>query len=181
MDADEYSRAGMSERWVGRDRLLSSRLIQIKARWVRLGTMGPSVVRLQPMIFIVDDDESVRDSLRLLLESAGFEVRVFGSCREFLAADRIGEGDCLILDVHMTGMSGLDLLERMRKEGDRVPVILITGHLDTATRSRAQAAGALAIVEKPYKAGEIFAFVRHALGCGNSPTASALFAQHHYC
>jgi FixJ family two-component response regulator len=171
----------MSDRWVGRAQFLSSRLIQIKARWVRLETMRPSVVRLQPMIFIVDDDESVRDSLRLLLECAGFEVCVFGSCWEFLAADRIGEGDCLILDVHMTGMSGLDLLERMRGRGDRVPVILITGRLDMATRSRAQAAGALAVVEKPYKAGEILALVRRALGQENSPTASALFAQHRYC
>ena len=128
------------------------------------------------MIFIVDDDESVRDSLRLLLECAGFEVRVFGSCREFLAAGRIGEGDCLILDVHMTGMNGLDLLEWMRGRGDRVAVILITGRLDAATRSRAQAAGALAVVEKPYKAGEIFALVQHALGRRDSPTASALFA-----
>jgi len=133
------------------------------------------------MIFIVDDDESVRDSLRLLLECAGFEVRVFGSCGEFLAADRIGEGDCLILDVHMMGMSGLDLLERMRGRGDRVPVILITGRLDTAIQRRDQAAGALAVVEKPYKAGKILALVRHALGRGNNPTVSALFAQHHYC
>jgi len=133
------------------------------------------------MIFIVDDDESVRDSLRLLLECAGFEVRVFGSCREFLAAGRIGEGDCLILDVHMTGMNGLDLLEWMRGRGDRVAVILITGRLDAATRSRAQAAGALAVVEKPYKAGEILALVRRALGQENSPAASALFAEHHHC
>src|SRR5215472_14432080 len=178
MGAHECSCSGMS---VGRARFLLRRLIQIKARWVRLGTMRPSVVGLQPMIFIVDDDESVRDSLRLLLECAGFEVRVFGSCREFLAAGGIGEGDCLILDVHMTGMSGLDLLERMRGRGDRVPVILITGRLNTATQSRAQAAGTLAVVKKPYKAGEILALVRRALGQENSPTASALFAQHHYC
>src|SRR5262249_50829898 len=69
-----------------------------------------------------------------------------------------------ILDVHMTGISGLDLLEWMHGRGDRVPVILITGRLDTATRSRAQAAGALAVVEKPYKAGEILPLVRRALG-----------------
>jgi FixJ family two-component response regulator len=123
------------------------------------------------MIFIGDDDESVRDSLRLLFECASFEVRLFGSCREFLAAGRIGEGDCPILDVQMTRMSGLDLLERMRGRRDRLPAILITGRLDTATRSRAQATGALAVFEKPYKAGEILARVRHALGRGNSPTA----------
>src|SRR5215469_6569592 len=107
-------------------------MTQIKERWVRLGTMRPCVVRLQPMIFIVDDDESARDSLRLLLECAGFEARVFGSCREFLATGGIGEGDCLILDVHMTEMSGLDLLEGIHGRGNRVPVILITGRLDTA-------------------------------------------------
>jgi len=146
---------------VGRAQFLLIRLIQIKARWVRVGTIKPSIARFQPMIFIVDDDESVRDSLRLLFEWAGFEVRVFASCREFLAAGRIGEGDYLILDVHMTGMSGLDLLERIRGRGDRVPVILITGRLDTATRSRAQAAAALSVAEKPYKANEILALVRH--------------------
>jgi len=131
------------------------------------------------MILIVDDDEGVRDSLRLLLECADFKVRVFGSCREFLAARRIGEGDCLILDVHMTGISGLDLLEWMHGRGDRVPVILITGRLDTATRSRAQAAGALAVVEKPYKAGRNPS--SRATCSRSGSTASALFAEHHHC
>ena len=115
----------------------------------------------------------------------GFYSNAQASRRAYLAragnSSPLAAGDCLILDVHMTGMSGLDLLERMRGRGDRVPVILITGRLDAATRSRAQAAGALAVVEKPYKAGEILALVRHALGQGNSPTASALLAQHHYC
>src|SRR6516164_3600557 len=104
------------------------------------------------MIFIIDDDDGVRDSLRLLLECEGFEVREFASCRKFLATVRSGDGDCLILDLHMPEMGGIELLEGMRRRGDRLPVILITGRLDPKTRERARAAGALAVVEKPYKA-----------------------------
>ena len=121
------------------------------------------------MIFILNDDDGVRDSLRLLLECEGFEAREFASCREFLDACR-RNGDCLILDLHMPEMSGIDLPEAMRRRGDRLPVILITGHLDAMIRERARAAGALAVVEKPYKAVEILNLIRHA--SGSHPKAS---------
>jgi two-component system response regulator FixJ len=93
------------------------------------------------MILIVDDDEAVRDSLRLLLECEGYETRKFASGREFVAAGGAGEGDCLILDVNMPGMSGIEILETMRMH----PVIVISGRTDALTRKRAHAAGALAI------------------------------------
>ena len=73
------------------------------------------------MISIVDDDAAVRDSLRFLLECEGYETREFASAREFLPADRAADGDCLILDVHMPGMSGIELLETMRRQGDTRP------------------------------------------------------------
>ena len=117
------------------------------------------------MIFILDDDAGVRDSLRLLLECEGLETREFASCREFLDADG-AEGDCLILDVHLPGMSGIALLEKMRRRGDMLPVIVISGRIDAMTRNRARAAGALAVVEKPYQVEEVLDLVRRAMGQG---------------
>ena len=118
------------------------------------------------MIFVVDDDGGARDSLRLLLECDGLEAREFGSCEAFLNAGGAGEGDCLILDVHMPGMSGIELLEIMRRRGNMLPVILISGRIDTMTQSRARAAGALAVLEKPYQAEEVLDLVRRALDQG---------------
>jgi two-component system response regulator FixJ len=117
------------------------------------------------MIFILDDDAGVRDSLRLLLECEGLETREFASCRAFLDADG-AEGDCLILDVHLPGMSGIELLETMRRRGDMLPVIVISGRIDAMTRNRARAAGALAVVEKPYPVEEVLDLVRRAMGQG---------------
>lgn len=115
------------------------------------------------MIYILDDDAEVRDSLRLLLECEGFEAREFASGREFLEAVRPGARGCLILDVHMPGMSGLELLETLRRGGDEFPAIVITARPSASTESRARAAGALAVVEKPYRADELLALVRRAL------------------
>lgn len=123
------------------------------------------------MIFIVDDDEGVRDSLRLLLECEGLEAHEFASCRQFLDAVGPGDGDCLIVDVHMPGMSGLELLECMRRRGNRLPVIAISGRSDAATRNRARAAGALAVVEKPYQPNEILNLVRLASRRAHLPAA----------
>ena len=117
------------------------------------------------MIFILDDDAGVRDSLRLLLECEGLETREFASCREFLDADG-AESDCLILDVHLPGMSGIELLETMRRRGDMLPVIVISGRINAMTRNRARAAGALAVVEKPYQVEEVLDLVRRAMGQG---------------
>jgi FixJ family two-component response regulator len=115
------------------------------------------------MIYILDDDAEVRDSLRLLLECEGFEAREFVSSRAFLDAVQPGETDCLILDVHMPGMSGLELLETLRRFGSECPAIVITGQLSASTESRAWAAGALAVIEKPYRADELLDLVRRAL------------------
>ena len=119
------------------------------------------------MIYIVDDDEATRDSLRLLLEAEGFAAREFAAGRPFLDDVRPANGDCLILDVNMPGMSGLDVLEELRRQGHWLPIIIITARLDDATRNRALAGGALAVVEKPPGIDELLAFVRTATGTGS--------------
>jgi FixJ family two-component response regulator len=116
------------------------------------------------MIFIVDDDEATRDSLRLLLEAEGFEAREFAAGKVFLDDVRPAEGDCLVLDINMPGMNGFELLAELRRRGESLPVIVVTARADAATRSRAQAGGALAVLEKPHRACELLALLRSALG-----------------
>ena len=117
------------------------------------------------MIFIVDDDAPTRDSLRLLLEAEGLEAREFAAGRTFLEGERPADGDCLILDLTMLGMNGFEVLRELRRRGgDNLPVIIVTAHADSATRSRAAAGGALALLEKPYRASELLVLVRRALG-----------------
>jgi two-component system, LuxR family, response regulator FixJ len=114
------------------------------------------------MIFIVDDDDATRESLRLLVECEGFEAQDFASGRRFLDVVRPADGDCVILDVNMPAMNGFDVLGELRRRGDTLPVIFITGWPDRAMRSRARAVGAVALLEKPHGADELLALVRQA-------------------
>ena len=118
------------------------------------------------MIFIVDDDAATRDSLRQLLEVEGFEACEFVGGRPFLDGVRATDGDCLILDLNMPGMNGFDVLAELRRRGAGLQVIVVTAHADPATRSRAAAGGALAVLEKPHRTSELLALVRRALAIG---------------
>ena len=106
-------------------------------------------------VFIVDDDEAMRDSLRWLLEPLGFDVHCFASAAEFLAAAFLaalrppGQVACLVTDVRMPGMSGLELHEAVQRQGLALPVIIITGHGDVPMAVRAMRAGAVDFIEKP--------------------------------
>jgi FixJ family two-component response regulator len=133
------------------------------------------------MIFIIDDDDATRDSLRLLLQCVGLEARDFPSPETFLDGWKSADKDCLVLDVHMAGMSGLDLLEELRQRGDKVPVIVVTGRPSAANTARARAAGALAVLEKPFKPGEILGLVRQALGEGPAPRPVPHRETPHHC
>jgi two-component system, LuxR family, response regulator FixJ len=117
-------------------------------------------------LFIMDDDEAVRESLQLLLESAGHRVRSFASGSEFLAAMPSSEDGCLIIDVRMPGIGGLDVQERLRADGIALPVIVITGHADVPLAVRAMKAGAVDFVEKPFAEEAILAAVERALEIG---------------
>ena len=100
-------------------------------------------------IYIVDDDESVRDSARALLESYDLMVEDFGSARAFLDSFEASRKGCLLLDVNMPEMNGLELLELLRGREVGIPVIIVTAQSDDAVRRRAQRAGAFALFEKP--------------------------------
>lgn len=100
-------------------------------------------------IYIVDDDEAVRDSLKMLLETYGMAVRDYDSLNDFARHYRPGPRQCLILDQHLPGMTGLDFLGSSRGAALSVPVILVTGRGDSSIRDRAYAMGVRAYLEKP--------------------------------
>ncbi len=101
------------------------------------------------MISIVDDDESIRESTKALLRSLGYSARTFSSAEDFLNSDP-NETSCLILDVQMKGLSGVELLERLIAEGRRTPVIVVTAFPDERVRSRVLNAGAIGFLRKPF-------------------------------
>jgi FixJ family two-component response regulator len=103
-----------------------------------------------PLISVVDDDDSIRESLRNLIRSVGFAVNVFASAEEFLNSDHVHNTDCLILDVRMPGMNGLDLQRRLATSHCKLPVIFITAHGDEELRSRTLNGGAVDYLLKPF-------------------------------
>ena len=103
-----------------------------------------------PLISVVDDDDSVRESLRGLIRSVGFAVKVFASAEEFLNSDHLRNTDCLILDVRMPGMNGLELQRQLAASDRKIPVIFITAHGDEEVRSRALNGGAVDYLLKPF-------------------------------
>jgi FixJ family two-component response regulator len=103
-----------------------------------------------PLVSVVDDDESVRESLPDLLREFGFAVETFASAEEFLSSGRMSETRCLILDVAMPGMSGPDLLRELILRRQHIPIIFITAHGDQTTRPRLIAQGAVDCLLKPF-------------------------------
>jgi FixJ family two-component response regulator len=120
-------------------------------------------VNAEPTVFIVDDDPALRDSLSWLLGSMKVAVRAFGSAEEFLAAYDPALPGCLVLDVCMPGMSGLQLQAVLTARGARLSVIVVSGHADAAMAWRAMQAGACDFLEKPFDDGVLIERVRHCL------------------
>jgi FixJ family two-component response regulator len=102
-----------------------------------------------PIISIVDDDEAVRDAIETLVRSLGYHASTFASADEFLKCEQVHDTLCVITDVQMPGLSGIDLQDRLIARGHRIPVIFITGHTEDSARARAMNAGALAFLTKP--------------------------------
>jgi FixJ family two-component response regulator len=116
-----------------------------------------------PIVFIVDDDEAVRSSLRLLLKSVGLAPDSLGSAREFLEKYAPAQPGCVVLDVRMPGMSGLELQEQLNRQGAIIPVIFITGHGDVPMAVEAMQAGAFDFLQKPFRDQDLIDRIQKAL------------------
>src|ERR1700757_813807 len=117
----------------------------------------------RPFLSVVDDDEMLRESLPDLLREFGFAARAFSSGQEFLSSDFLGQTRCLILDVAMPGMSGLDLQEELNRRGRAIPIIFITGQKDEDIRERALRQGAVNFLYKPFSDDALLDAVNAAL------------------
>ncbi len=116
-----------------------------------------------PTVFLVDDDPAVRDAVGLLLRAGGLTVEGFANAAEFLATDAVRRPGCLVLDVRMPEMSGLDLQKKLRNDGCPMPIIFMTGHGDVPMAIRAMKAGALDFIEKPFSGERLLTRVYEAL------------------
>jgi DNA-binding NtrC family response regulator len=119
------------------------------------------------LVFIVDDDRGTRESLRNLIRSAGLNAQTFSSAQEFLAAERPKAPSCLLLDVQLPGLSGLDLQRELAKAGVKIPIIFITGHGDIPTSVRAIKAGALEFLTKPVNREDLLHAIQQAIARDN--------------
>ena len=116
-----------------------------------------------PTVFVVDDDVSVRESLELLIDSAGWQSETFASAREFLARPRVLAPSCLVLDVYLPDLNGLDLQKQLAGDRIHMPVIFITGYGDVPMTVRAMKAGAVEFLTKPVRGELLLSAIRHAI------------------
>ena len=122
---------------------------------------------LVSLISIVDDDQSVREATTSLLKSNGFRVEVFSSAEDFLASRYLGETKCLILDVQMPGMSGLELQRRLTSANRDIPIVFISAHENQEVRKQAIRTGAIDFLPKPFSEAALLGALRVALGPAN--------------
>ena len=116
-----------------------------------------------PVVFLVDDDTSVRRGFTRLLESAGYAVEAFASAREFLAREPYSGPCCLVLDVRMPGLTGLDLQETLAAAGRRIAIVFVTGHVDVPMSVRAMKAGAVDLLTKPVDSKDLMEAIQRAV------------------
>jgi FixJ family two-component response regulator len=119
--------------------------------------------KMSKVVVIIDDDDSVRDSLCDLVESAGIEVECFASAKAFLESDSRGKVACLILDIRMPRMSGLDLQARLKQEGSNIPIIFVSAYNDPEIQAQAMKGGAAAFLAKPFDHRPLLKTVRGIL------------------
>jgi two-component system response regulator FixJ len=117
----------------------------------------------KPVVHVIDDDEAVRDSLQFLLSAAGFETHIYESAESFLSVPPQSRTGCVITDVRMPGMTGIELLQKLKSLAPFLPVVIITGHGDIPLAVNAMKNGAVDFVEKPFDDEVLLASVRNAL------------------
>jgi FixJ family two-component response regulator len=117
----------------------------------------------EPVVFVIDDDEMIRDGIQSLIRSVGLRVKTFASAQDFLRAKREDAPACLVLDVRMPGLSGLDLQRELSDAGVQIPIIFITGHGDIPMSVRAMKKGALEFLTKPFRGQELLDAVREGV------------------
>ena len=128
----------------------------------------PTATESTPVVLVVDDDISVRESLELLIRYAGWRCETFSSAAEFLACPPIAAPSCLVLDVHLPDLNGLDLQERIATRRLDMPIIFITGHGDIPTTVKAMKAGAVEFLTKPFRDGVLLDAIRSSLARSSS-------------
>jgi FixJ family two-component response regulator len=125
--------------------------------------MRGNATNARPTIFVVDDDMAVRDALKLLLRSVGQAVETYGSAQEFLDAYSEDRPGCLVLDIRMPGMSGLELQQKLNERHSILPIIFITGHGDVPMAVEAMQAGAVDFIQKPFRDQDLIDRINQAL------------------
>ena len=116
-----------------------------------------------PMISIVDDDQAVRNAIKALIRSLGYRVATFSSAEEFLKSERLHETSCLISDVQMPGLNGIELQDRLTANGHRIPIIFVTAFPDERVRDRAMQSGAVSFMSKPFSEANLIVCLDRAL------------------
>jgi FixJ family two-component response regulator len=128
-------------------------------------------VQKVPTISIVDDDEAVREATKALVRSLGYAVTTFSSAGEFLASEHLRDTSCLITDLHMPGLSGIDLQSRLAASGYRMPIIFITAFPEESVRARAMQAGAIGFMSKPFSEDRLIGCLERALAAADRASA----------
>lgn len=120
------------------------------------------------VISIIDDDPSVREATQSLIRSLGYDAQVFASAEEYLRSDRLSDSSCLITDLHMPGMSGSDLQDRLIADGYQIPIIFVTAYYEDRIRDRVMDAGAFGFLRKPFNDDSLIACLDRALNAGST-------------
>ena len=132
-------------------------------RHARFFAVKDPAVPQTPVIAIIDDDASVRAGIGRLMRSLGYIGRAFASADEFMQSSGLGKASCVITDVHMPGMSGLELQSLLNRQGHRIPIIFITAFPEDDVRQRAMTAGAVGFLAKPFEGGALVQCIEAAL------------------
>jgi len=149
------------------------RAVRVQFALPRLKPEAATAIELAPTVFLVDDDDALRETMRELIEQEGRRVATFASCEAFLDAYRPGGKGCLLVDARLPGMGGIALLQRLKTEQHDLPSIVITGHGEVSMAVEAMKAGAIDFIEKPVRRDELLASIDRALALAQNSSASS--------